>query len=76
MLLVLMFALIAAGCVAMDLSSLKGRQKRRDRVVWALLWIGGMGATICTLLKIQVPSPLLLIIFIYKPINDLVSSWF
>ncbi|MFD2878677.1 hypothetical protein ACFTAO_26035 [Paenibacillus rhizoplanae] len=51
MLLVLMFALIAAGCVAIDLSSLKGRQKRRDRVVWGLLWIVGMAATICTLLK-------------------------
>lgn len=76
MLLVLMFVLIAAGCAAMDLSSLKGRQRRRDRVVWGLLWIGGMTATICTLLKIQVPSPLLLIIFIYKPINDLVASWF
>lgn len=76
MLLVLSFVLIAAGCIAIDLPFLKGRSRRRDLMVYGVLWIGGLAATICTLLRIQVPSPLLLIMVIYKPFNDLVSSWF
>ncbi|WP_342422238.1 hypothetical protein [Paenibacillus sp. FSL E2-0178] len=76
MLLVLSFVIIAAICIAADLPSLKGKSKRRDLMVYGVLWIGGLAATICTLLRIQVPSPLLLIMAIYKPINDIVSSWF
>ncbi|WP_235441400.1 hypothetical protein [Paenibacillus sp. IHB B 3415] len=76
MLLVLLFVIIAAGCIAADLPSLKGRAKRRDLMVYGVLWIGGMAATVCTLLRFQVPSPLLLLMVIYKPINDLVASWF
>lgn len=73
MLLVLFFVVIAAACFAMDLPTLKGKSKRRDLVVSSVFWIGGMAATVCTLLKIQVPSPLLLIMIIYKPFNDIVS---
>lgn len=76
MLLVLLFVIIAVCCVAADLPFLKGRSKRRDLMVYGVMWMIGMAATICTLLRIQVPSPLLLIMVIYKPFNEIVSSWF
>lgn len=76
MLMVVVILLMAVGCMAIDLPSLKGRQKRRDRMVYFVLWIGGLAAAVCTLLKIQVPSPLLFLVVLYKPINDLVASWF
>lgn len=76
MLLVMFFLVIAAGCAAVDLPSLKGRLKRRDRAVYFVLWLAGIAATVCTVLRIKVPSPLLLIMFIYKPFNDIVSSWY
>lgn len=76
MLMVIVVLLMAAGCAVIDLPSLKGRQKRRDRMVYLVLWAGGLAATICTLLKIQLPSPLLFLVVLYKPINDLVASWF
>ncbi|MEK3905101.1 MULTISPECIES: hypothetical protein [unclassified Paenibacillus] len=76
MLMMFVFLLIAAGCMLIDLPNLKGRQKRRDRWVYFILWIGGFAAAGCTILKIQVPSPLLFLVVIYKPFNDLVASWF
>lgn len=76
MLMMLVFLLMAAGCMMVDLPTLKGRQKRRDRLVYFALWIGGLAAAGCTLLKIKVPSPLMFLVVLYKPINDLVASWF
>ncbi|WP_341347804.1 hypothetical protein [Paenibacillus sp. FSL H3-0469] len=76
MLMLLVFLILAVGCMVIDLPNLKGRQKRRDRWVYFILWIGGLAAAGCTLLKIKVPSPLLMIMVIYKPFNDLVASWF
>ncbi|WP_340024005.1 hypothetical protein MHI24_02580 [Paenibacillus sp. FSL K6-1096] len=76
MLMVTMFFILAVGCMAIDLPSLKGRQRRRDRLVYFVLWIGGLAASVCTLLGIKVPSPLLFLAVLYKPFNDLVSSWF
>lgn len=76
MLMMFVFLLLAVGCMVIDLPNLKGRQKRRDRLVYFILWFGGLAAAGCTLLKIQVPSPLLFLIVIYKPFNDIVGSWF
>ncbi|WNS44905.1 hypothetical protein [Paenibacillus sp. MMS20-IR301] len=76
MLIVVFFLVIAAVCAALDLPSFKGKAKRRDLLVTGVLWICGLAATICTVLQIEVPSPLLLIIFIYKPINELVGLLF
>lgn len=73
MLLILLFLAIAAGCIAMDWTSLKGRVKLRDRVVYGVLWMAGITVTVCTVLKIPLPSPLLIIIYIYKPFNDAVQ---
>ncbi|MNC57028.1 hypothetical protein D3C75_1066590 [compost metagenome] len=49
---------------------------RRDRVFSMLFWLAGIGSTVCVLLKVNLPSPLLLVIMIYKPFNDLVMSWY
>ncbi|SET25214.1 hypothetical protein [Paenibacillus sp. NFR01] len=76
MLLVLFCLAIAAVCMAKDLPSLKGRRKGRDRLFTMLFWHAGIGSTICALLRVNLPSPLLLVIMIYKPFNDLVTSWY
>lgn len=72
---ILLFLAIAAGCVAVDVPALK-KLKRRDWLVCSICWLMGIGATACTLYKINVPSPLLPIIYIYQPINRLFESWF
>lgn len=72
----LLFLAIAAGCVALDLPSLMRKRRLRDLSVYSIFWITGIGATACALYKVNVPSPLLLVISIYKPFNNLVMSWF
>lgn len=75
MLLVLMCLVIAVPCIAADLPLLKGRSKRRDQVVYMLIWAAGIASSVCALLRVNLPSPLLIIIMIYKPFNDIVSAW-
>ncbi|AET61015.1 hypothetical protein ACWHAM_23185 [Paenibacillus terrae] len=72
----LLFLAAAAACVIIDVPLLRRGSRRRDYLVWGLFWITGIGAVICSLYKINVPSPLLLVIMIYKPINNLFTSWF
>lgn len=74
--LMLFFMAIAAGCVAGDLPSLIRKRKLRDLLVYVLFWFAGIAATACTVFKINVPSPLLLVIMIYKPFNDLFTYLF
>ncbi|MEK5445342.1 hypothetical protein [Paenibacillus sp. FSL R7-0331] len=76
MLLVLLCLVIASACIAADLPLLKGKRKRRDRVVYMLFWAAGIASAVCALLRVNVPSPLLLLIMIYKPFNTIVGSWF
>ncbi|AIQ46635.1 hypothetical protein R70723_12695 [Paenibacillus sp. FSL R7-0273] len=75
MLVVLCLA-IAVICMAYDRKLLKGRGIRRDRIVYMLFWAAGISSAVCALLRVNIPSPLLLIIMIYKPFNTIVGSWF
>ncbi|WP_419886020.1 hypothetical protein [Paenibacillus sp. B-A-8] len=72
----LFFLVLAVGCMALDLPKLVRKRRVRDLSVYFIFWILGLGATLCTLLKLNIPSPLFLIIFIYKPINNLFGVWF
>ncbi|MEK4343754.1 hypothetical protein [Paenibacillus sp. FSL P4-0184] len=75
--MVLLFLLVlAVGCMALDLPILMRKRRVRDLSVYFIFWILGLGATVCTLLKLNIPSPLFLIILIYKPINNLFGVWF
>ncbi|OMD42762.1 hypothetical protein BSK56_25415 [Paenibacillus borealis] len=74
--LLLLFLAIAAVCIAVDVPLLKRGCRTRDLLVWGMLWIMGIGATVCFLYRIKVPSPLLLVMLIYKPVNSLFESWF
>jgi hypothetical protein len=73
----LLFCLVvAAGCMALDLPALMRKRRVRDLSVYFMFWIAGLGVTLCSLFKVNIPSPLFLIIFIYKPINNLFGIWF
>ncbi|MDY8025479.1 hypothetical protein [Paenibacillus polymyxa] len=72
----LLFLATAAACVVIDVPLLTRGRSRRDLLVWGLLWITGIGAMVCSLYKINVPSPLLLVMMIYKPVNNLFASLF
>ncbi|ASA21595.1 hypothetical protein [Paenibacillus donghaensis] len=74
--MLLFFLAIAAVGVAIDLPLLQRRSRRRDLLVWVMFWTAGMGVVVCSLYRIQVPSPLLLIMLIYRPVNHLFSLWF
>ncbi|AIQ17091.1 hypothetical protein H70357_10795 [Paenibacillus sp. FSL H7-0357] len=74
--LLLLFLVIAAVCIAVDVPLLKQGSRTRDLLVWGVLWIMGLGATVCFLYRIKVPSPLLLVMLIYRPVNSLFESWF
>ncbi|OMC65109.1 hypothetical protein BSK49_11085 [Paenibacillus odorifer] len=74
--LVLLFSVIAVGCMALDLPKLMRKRRVPDLSVYFIFWILGLGATFCSLLKLNIPSPLFLIIFIYKPINNLFGLLF
>ncbi|CQR54682.1 hypothetical protein [Paenibacillus riograndensis] len=74
--MLLFFLVIAAGCIAIDLPLLKRKGRTRDRLVWFLFWAMGIAAVYCSLNKVKVPSPLYLVIMIYKPVNTLFESWF
>ncbi|MNC67360.1 hypothetical protein D3C75_1178500 [compost metagenome] len=74
--LLLLFLAIAAVCIAADVPLLKQGSKTRDLLVWGMLWIMGIGATVCFLYRIKVPSPLLLVMLIYRPVNSLFESLF
>lgn len=76
MLLVLLCLAIAVVCAAVDLPLMKGRRKGRDRLALGLFWTAGIASAICALLRVNLPSPLLLVIMIYKPFNTIVGSWF
>lgn len=76
MLLVILCLAIAAVCAITDLPLVKGRRKRRDLFAFGLFWAAGIASAVCALLRVNVPSPLLLVIMIYKPFNTIVSSWF
>ncbi|MEK5253179.1 hypothetical protein NST74_06925 [Paenibacillus sp. FSL F4-0125] len=72
----LFFLVLAVGCMALDLPKLMRKRRVRDLSVYFIFWILGLGATVCVLLKLNIPSPLFLIILIYKPINNLFGVWF
>lgn len=74
--MLLFFLVIAAGCVVIDLPLLKRKSKPLDRLVWLMFWTLGIAAVYCSLNKIKVPSPLYLVMFIYKPVNSLFEMWF
>ncbi|MHA6530865.1 hypothetical protein [Paenibacillus sp. BAC0078] len=74
--LFLLFVAIAAGCAAWDLPALIRKRKPRDLLVYFLFWLAGLAATACSAYKINVPSPLMLVMIIYKPFNDLFTYWF
>ncbi|WDZ63748.1 hypothetical protein MF628_09000 [Paenibacillus polymyxa] len=57
-------------------TSFRPSVKYSINLVWGLFWITGIGVVVCSLYKINVPSPLLLIMMIYKPVNNLFTSWF
>ncbi|MEK4355436.1 hypothetical protein MKX41_32090 [Paenibacillus sp. FSL R5-0475] len=72
----LFFLVLAVGCMALDLPKLVRKRRVRDLSVYFIFWILGLGTTVCALLKLNIPSPLFLIILIYKPINNLFGVWF
>ena len=72
----LFFLVLAVGCMALDLPNLMRTRRVRDLSVYFIFWVLGLGATLCSLLKLNIPSPLFLIILIYKPINNLFGVWF
>ena len=72
----LLFLATAAVCAVIDVPLLTRGSRRRDLLVWGLFWITGISGVVCSLYKINVPSPLLLIMMIYKPVNNLFTSWF
>ncbi|AIQ67997.1 hypothetical protein [Paenibacillus graminis] len=74
--MLLLFLVIAAGCVVIDLPLLKQKSRLRDRLVWLMFWALGIAAVYCSLNKVKVPSPLYLVIMIYRPVNSLFESWF
>lgn len=76
MLLVLLFLAIAVVCAAVDLPLMKGRRKGRDRLAFGMYWAAGIASAMCALLQVKLPSPLLLVMMIYKPFNTIVGSWF
>ncbi|WP_178025429.1 hypothetical protein [uncultured Paenibacillus sp.] len=63
--------LVAVCCMALDLPSLVRSRQFGQLAVFVLLWLAGIAATLCTVLKVQVESPLYFIIWLYTPINDL-----
>lgn len=66
----LVVLLVAACCIAFDLPSLLRSRQFGQPAVFILLWLAGIAATLCTVFKVQVPSPLYLIIWLYTPVND------
>ncbi|WP_019909912.1 hypothetical protein [Paenibacillus sp. HW567] len=74
--LFLLFVVIAAGCVALELPALIRKRRPLDLIVYSLFWLAGLAATACSVYKINMPSPLLLVVMIYKPFNDLFTYWF
>ncbi|KWX73096.1 hypothetical protein [Paenibacillus jilunlii] len=74
--MLLFFLVISAGCIIIDLPLLKQKSRTRDRLVWLLFWAMGIAAVYCSLNKIKVPSPLYLVMIIYRPVNSLFESWF
>lgn len=74
--LLLLFLAIAAVCIAVDVPLLKRGRRNRDLLVWSTLWIMGLGATVSFVYRIKVPSPLLLVMLIYRPVNSLFESLF
>lgn len=74
--ILLLLAVLVAVFVIIDLPLLRRGGMRRDLLFWGIFWTMGISVTVCSLYRINVPSPLLLIMIIYKPINDLFASWF
>ncbi|MFD3257211.1 hypothetical protein ACE3MQ_01205 [Paenibacillus lentus] len=62
--------LVAGCCIAIDLPSLVRSRQIGQITVFILLWLAGIAATLCTVFKVQIPSPLYFIIWLYTPVND------
>ncbi|MNC70172.1 hypothetical protein D3C75_1209530 [compost metagenome] len=62
--------------VLVDVPWFKKNKSTRDLFVWIVVWLVSIGATVCDVYKIKVPSPLLLVKGFYEPINRLVESLF
>jgi hypothetical protein len=72
----LVILLLAAACLVKDWVTLRQKRLKRDLVVPLIFWGTGIAAVACYLYRINVPSPLLLIMMIYKPVNSLFAVWF
>jgi hypothetical protein len=53
------------------------RKKKANKELWAfsILLLFGTTLTIIQALDIQVPNPMDLIIYVYKPVSDLFDVW-
>lgn len=72
--IILIPVVIMTICILLEFPTI--RQKRRKvQIAWGLLWFVGFLATSLALYKIKIPSPLYLIIWIYQPVNNLLSGW-
>lgn len=58
-----------------DVPSMRKRNMRRELWVFSLLLITGTGLAIALALHVKIPSPLYLVIAIYKPIYKLVFGF-
>ncbi|MNJ56894.1 hypothetical protein D3C77_524580 [compost metagenome] len=74
MVMAIALLVLTAIFVLVDMPWFKKNKKSRDLFVWIVVWIVSMGATVCDVYKIKVPSPLLLIKGFYEPINRFVES--
>lgn len=68
--------LVAACFIALDLPSLVRSRRIGQLTVFILLWLAGIAATLCSVFKVQVPSPLYFIIWLYTPVNDFFQRMF
>ena len=67
--------LIAGAIVFIEAPNLKGKDKKREMVVFSILLIFAVGLSVAFSLGKHIPNPMDFISFVFKPVSDAISQW-
>lgn len=73
----IMILLVAAGVVvALEVPRMVRKRYYRDIIVYCALFAVAVWICILSVSREDTPSPLELLVFLYQPINQWITSWF
>lgn len=75
MIKILGILLVAGVIIYIESPNLKGKDKKRELIVFSTLLIFGVGLSVTFSLGKHIPNPMDLISFVFNPVNEVVLQW-